>query len=70
MEEFDRGAYEAIIDAALESSATRAKHILENTERTSHSRLGKPRRQFGSAKGLINTPDDFNEPLEDFEEYM
>jgi antitoxin (DNA-binding transcriptional repressor) of toxin-antitoxin stability system len=28
------------------------------------------RRQFGSAKGLIVMADDFDEPLEDFEEYM
>ena len=30
----------------------------------------KKRRQFGSAKGLIQMADDFNEPLEDFKEYM
>jgi prevent-host-death family protein len=30
----------------------------------------KPRPQFGSAKGLITMSDDFDEPLEDFEEYM
>jgi antitoxin (DNA-binding transcriptional repressor) of toxin-antitoxin stability system len=27
-------------------------------------------RTFGSAKGLIKSADDFNEPLEDFREYM
>jgi prevent-host-death family protein len=27
-------------------------------------------RQFGSAKGLIVMSDDFDEPLEDFREYM
>ncbi|NKB67656.1 MAG: type II toxin-antitoxin system prevent-host-death family antitoxin [Candidatus Latescibacteria bacterium] len=27
-------------------------------------------RQFGSAKGLIEMADDFDEPLEDFREYM
>ncbi len=27
-------------------------------------------RQFGSARGLIRTADDFNEPLEDFRAYM
>ena len=27
-------------------------------------------RQFGSAKGLIEMADDFDEPLEDFKEYM
>ncbi len=30
----------------------------------------KPRRQSGSAKGLISIADDFDEPLEDFAEYM
>jgi len=30
----------------------------------------KPRPQFGSAKGLITIADDFDEPLEDFDEYM
>lgn len=27
-------------------------------------------RQFGSAKGMIKMSDDFDEPLEDFKEYM
>ena len=30
----------------------------------------KPRPQFGSAQGLISMSDDFDEPLEDFAEYM
>ena len=30
----------------------------------------KRRRQFGSAKGLISMAPDFDEPLEDFKEYM
>ncbi|BAY62944.1 type II toxin-antitoxin system Phd/YefM family antitoxin [Calothrix sp. FACHB-1219] len=30
----------------------------------------KRRPQFGSAKGLITISDDFDEPLEDFKEYM
>lgn len=30
----------------------------------------KPRRRSGSAKGLITISDDFDEPLEDFAEYM
>ena len=30
----------------------------------------RPRRQAGSAKGLITVPDDFDDPLEDFEPYM
>ena len=30
----------------------------------------RPRPQFGSAKGLISISDDFDEPLDDFAEYM
>ena len=30
----------------------------------------KPRPQFGSAKGLIAISEDFDEPLQDFAEYM
>ncbi|AFZ00171.1 type II toxin-antitoxin system Phd/YefM family antitoxin [Calothrix sp. PCC 6303] len=30
----------------------------------------KPRPRFGSAKGLITLSEDFDEPLEDFREYM
>ncbi|MBI3949249.1 MAG: DUF2281 domain-containing protein [Acidobacteria bacterium] len=30
----------------------------------------KPRRQSGSARGLIWMSDDFDEPLDDFAEYM
>jgi antitoxin (DNA-binding transcriptional repressor) of toxin-antitoxin stability system len=30
----------------------------------------KPRRRAGSAKGLIKMSDDFDEPLEEFKEYM
>ena len=31
--------------------------------------VAKPRPQFGSAKGLFEMAEDFNEPLEDFDEY-
>ena len=30
----------------------------------------RPRRQAGSAKGLITVPNDFDEPLDDFKPYM
>ncbi len=32
-------------------------------------RNGKPQPKFGSAKGLFVLAEDFNEPLEDFDEY-
>jgi len=31
---------------------------------------GKPKRKLGSAKGQIIVQDDFDEPLDDFQEYM
>jgi len=31
--------------------------------------LAKPRPKFGSAKGLVKMSDDFDEPLEEFEDY-
>lgn len=30
----------------------------------------KPRPQFGSAKGMIQISDDFDEPIEDFADYQ
>ena len=30
----------------------------------------KPKRQLGTAKGMIKISDDFDEPLEDFKEYL
>ena len=33
-------------------------------------RQEKPRPQFGSAKSLFVMAEDFNEPLEDFDEYL
>lgn len=32
-------------------------------------RNGKPQPKFGSAKGMFSMAEDFNEPLEDFDEY-
>ncbi len=34
-----------------------------------HAATTKPQPKFGSAKGLITIPDDFDEPLEDFKAY-
>jgi len=41
-----------------------------NYMNTEESVPRKPRRKAGSAKGLIAISEDFDEPLEDFEEYM
>ena len=32
--------------------------------------LHKPRPQFGSARGLIKVEDNFDDPIEDFDEYQ
>ena len=37
---------------------------------TTTSAIPTKRRRPGSAKGLVHTSDDFDEPLEDFREYM
>lgn len=45
---------------------------LETLEQVEHKngQETKPYRQAGSAQGLFTIPDDFDEPLEDFKEYM
>ncbi len=61
----------------LIADALRGETIVIDTKSTLDVRLiatpRPPMRQpahFGSARGLIRTADDFNEPLEDFREYM
>jgi antitoxin (DNA-binding transcriptional repressor) of toxin-antitoxin stability system len=60
----------ALIDAAINGEeiviAKDDQHIVKLVP---ISRV-KPRPQFGSAKGLILIPDNFDESLEDFSEYM
>ena len=60
----------ALIDAAL-----RGEEIIITDGDRSLVRLTpttpiKPRPKFGSAKGLIKMSDDFDEPLEDFKDFM
>ena len=59
-----------LIDAALRGEEV----IITKSDRTSikltPTTTAKPRPKFGSAKGLIKINDDFDEPLEDFKEYM
>lgn len=42
-------------------------YLIEKTKKKPHKTI-KP--QFGSAKGKIQMSNDFDEPLEDFNEYM
>ncbi|WP_412061757.1 hypothetical protein [Rubrivirga sp. IMCC45206] len=39
------------------------------TEDTESPAADRPRRQAGSAKGLITVPDDFDDPIDEFELY-
>ena len=59
-----------LIDAAVSGEeviiAKDSQHLVKLVPITTQ----KSRPQFGSAKGLITMSDDFDEPLEDFEEYM
>jgi antitoxin (DNA-binding transcriptional repressor) of toxin-antitoxin stability system len=58
----------------LVDAAARGETVLISKDRQLSVRLvpvvTQPRRrQFGSAKGLIHSPDDFDAPLADFREY-
>jgi antitoxin (DNA-binding transcriptional repressor) of toxin-antitoxin stability system len=58
-----------LIDAAIKGEEI----VIQQDEKTAvklvPTSTNKPRPQFGSAKGLIQISDDFDEPLEDFAEY-
>ena len=59
-----------LIDAAING-----EEIVITQDETTAVKLvptstAKPRPKFGSAKGKIEIPDDFNEPLEDFADYQ
>ncbi len=59
-----------LIAAAIEGEAvfiTEDNHIIVQLVPISQSELSP---QFGSAKGLIHMSEDFDDSLEDFDEYM
>ena len=47
-----------------------AKFVAVEQDATVPAVPTKRRRRLGSAKGLVHISDDFDEPLEDFREYM
>jgi len=59
-----------LIDAAINGEEVVIAKDAEHVVRLVPVSRAKPRPQFGSAKGLILIADDFDEPLEDFAEYM
>ncbi len=64
--------FDDLIEAAMRVEIV----VIESGDETTLQIVAIPRqpprrrRTFGSAKGLIKSADDFNEPLEDFREYM
>jgi hypothetical protein len=46
------------------------KNFVEVLKSKSKSRTKVKEREFGCAKGLFKMHDDFDEPLEDFKDYM
>ncbi|GEM_PF-1994609 len=59
-----------VLDEELPSNApSRVRVIVLFDEKTTNNE-SKKRRKSGSAEGLIKMSDDFDAPLEDFEEYQ
>ncbi|MDQ2687291.1 MAG: DUF2281 domain-containing protein [Armatimonadota bacterium] len=56
-------------EAEQDAAALALLKTLEQLEQH-HQPQSKPYRRAGSAEGLFVIPDDFDEPLEDFKEYM
>lgn len=44
--------------------------FLENKAKKQHKLVQKSKPHFGSAKGMFDMREDFDEPLEDFKDYM
>lgn len=59
-----------LIDAAINGEEIVIAKDEQHVVRLVPISRARPRPQFGSAKGLISISDDFDEPLEDFAEYM
>ena len=59
-----------LIDAAVNGEEVVITKDDQHTVKLVPVSRTKPRPQFGSAKGLISMSADFDEPLEDFAEYI
>lgn len=60
----------ALIEAALNGEEVIITNGDESSVQLVPRAAEKRKRQFGSAAGLISMAPDFDEPLEDFKEYM
>lgn len=61
---------ESLLQAALDGDEVIITQNSEPVLKLVRVSQSKKRRQSGTAKGLIKIADDFDEPLEDFREYM
>jgi prevent-host-death family protein len=59
-----------LIDAAVKGEEVVISKDARHLVRLVPVSIPKSRPQFGSAVGLVTMSEDFEEPLEDFEEYM
>ena len=59
-----------LIDAALRGETVLITQEDKKVVQLVPVTAAKPHPQFGSAKGLIEMADDFDEPVDDFAEYM
>ena len=61
---------QSVFDALGLDMSTAINMILRNAIYQNEPPKKNRHAAFGCLKGKINVPDDFNEPLEDFKEYM
>lgn len=64
---YEDGVFKPLEDPGLKDHE---RVVIEIKGKTGKQPERPKQRTFGSAKGLIKMSDDFDEPLEDFAEYM
>ena len=62
--------HQIVLDEDLPKNAPSRVRVIVLYDETEANGDSKKRRKAGSAEGLIKMSADFNEPLEDFEEYQ
>lgn len=65
-----QGRLEELVDDAVRGEEVVLTHEGQPVAKIIPITRRVARRRFGSAKGLIHMREDFDEPLEDFREYM
>jgi antitoxin (DNA-binding transcriptional repressor) of toxin-antitoxin stability system len=74
MHEANRQKAETQLPELIEEAASSEEVAIADSDGTAfeivQTKSTKPRPVFGSAKGSIEMSDDFDDPLEDFEDYV